>query len=97
MCYSESGTEVKPVLVLISLVCVYIAQRLQHASATLPGSATQPQFSLTGSHMLTSARHFLLFPLTKSLSQRKSAFCLYLVNLIGQSCSLNDCHRSSHK
>lgn len=40
---------------------VYIAQRLQHASATLPGSATQPHFSLTGSHTLTSARHFPLF------------------------------------
>lgn len=31
-------------LLLISVVCVYIAQRLQHASATLPGSATPPQF-----------------------------------------------------
>lgn len=75
-------------LVLISPVRVYIAQRLQHASATLPGCATRPQFSLTGSHMLTSARHFLLFPPTKYSSQRKSAFYLYLVHLIWAELSL---------
>ncbi|KAI3352769.1 hypothetical protein L3Q82_019353, partial [Scortum barcoo] len=50
----------------------HAAQRLRHASATLPGSAARPQSFLTGSHMLTSARHFPLFPLTESLSELKS-------------------------
>lgn len=56
------------------LLCVYIARRLRRASATLPGSVAGPSFSLTGSHTLTSAQHFLLFSLTESLPELRSVF-----------------------
>lgn len=86
--------------VLISALCVYIAQRLRHASATLPGSAVRPQFSLTGSHTPISARHFLLFSLNESLCELKSVImCLFYVSFIwcGQNGTLKGCHSSSLK
>lgn len=55
---------------------------------------------MTGSHMLSSARHFRLFSLTESLSELKCVFiCRICVFCIwsGQSGTLKGCHCSSRK